>query len=168
MSESVLISVEDEAKQVKKLSQLADARESAKLKRKQRDDDLSAVNNKLEKLTALMEAKPAAKADLADTAEIVFPEEVPVKKRKVIVTRHESEEEPAPTEASPTWLQSVFRTTAVLALGAGSYYFQNIYGKQKAIASSKTTAKVQAKPTVVPVWSEIKGKSKVGESGFVL
>ena len=168
MTESNVTIVDEpvEAKHVKKLTQLAEARESAKLKRKQRDDDLSAVNSKLEKLTAIIEAKQPPKVEVIEP-EVEEDVQQPVKKRKVVVTRQEAEEEPPLPDASPTWLQSIFRTTAVLALGAGSYYFQNVYGKQKTIAS-KTPQKATKTEKPLPVWNESKIKTKVGDSGFVL
>ena len=162
MSDAALTIITEEPVETKlsKLTQLAQARESAKTKRKQRDEDLSAVNVKLDKLAQLMEAKQEAKAPA-----VIEEEAPPVKKRKVVVIRQETEDEPQPQELPPSWWQSIFRTGAVLALGAGSYYMQNVYGKQKAI---KAPPKPQAAKPVVPVWSESKGKSKVGESGFLL
>ena len=118
------------------------------------------MNVKLDKLAQLMEAKQEAKAPA-----VIEEEAPPVKKRKVVVTRQETEDEPQPQELPPSWWQSVFRTGAVLALGAGSYYMQNVYGKQKFIKAPPP--KAQATKPAVPVWSEPKGKSKVGESGFI-
>ena len=141
-----------------KKTQLAAARASAKDKKRKRD----------EALEMLLSEKQSNDQEKADEDE--EPEQIEPKKRKVVVTNRV---EPEREDTDPWW-QPVIRTGALLSLAAGSFYFQNLYGKStladkpplKKVDSS--TAKTQGKkmenlPTTVPT----SFKPKLSESGFI-
>jgi hypothetical protein len=147
-------------KKEKKLSQLAAARESAKAKKRQRDEDLSTMKETLNTLTSMISSKKA-KAEEEES------DEEPVKKQKR-PTRITKEPDETEVEVSKgdTWTTSAIRSSALMGLAAASFYFSNIYGKQQqqTIPVKKKAAPVHA---TQPSYSVPKARGViVGQSGF--
>ena len=127
-------------KKEKKLSQLAAARESAKTKKRQRDDDLSMMKDTLNNLTALLSTKKEKKDSKEESDE--EEDEKPKKKAKR-VTKEPEEVETEPSK-DDTWGTSAVRTGALVALAGASYYFSNIYGNTTPNATSKKKSRTTA------------------------
>jgi hypothetical protein len=135
-----------DTKKERKNAQLAAARESAKNKKRQRDDDLDTMKSQLSTLTKLLESESDS----------------PPQKRKRVTA------EPDDTEPRSSWTTSAVRTAALMGLAGASFYFQNVYGKQhpnkKNPAAPTKTSPVVFPTTVQPV----QNRAQVGSSGFRL
>ena len=139
-----------------KLTQLGNARETANAKKRQRDSDLAYIKVKVAALDEKLNP-------VAESVAPVMPEnETPTVKRQKIVTKENTSE-----SATESWATSLIRTTAVLGLGAASYWFQHRYGK------TPTNLIVQKKPEieapaqkVLCVPDRATPMLKVGGSGF--
>ena len=130
-----------------KKDQLIAAREKAKDKKRKREEAI-------EILLAKEQKEP-------DDKEIEEPEEPQEKKPKKI-TVDQDEEEKSP------WWQSIVRNTMLMSLAAGSFYFQNMYGKAALKKVEVPVVKIQGKKmenqsTSIPLAS----KPKLSESGFI-
>jgi hypothetical protein len=143
----------------RKNAQLAAARESAKNKKRQREDDLNTMKSQLDKLTSLLETK---------TEPEQTPDSPPQKRKRVTIDPEESiNESTQPTEDN-SWMTSAVRTGALVGLAGASFYFQNMYGKGQATkkkpkGTTKTISSVLT--TTMPALSN---PTQVGSSGFVL
>ena len=156
----------DESKREAKLVQLAAARQSAKDKKRKRDEDISEMNRKIDQLLKKQEAvvQPEAPRSKSEAPE-------PRPKR---VTREEVETEEDEKEAPPegdNWTTSLIRTSAVLTLGGLSWWFQNKYGQPDSGRTPgqpiKKKAKVSPTPTnMLPVRVPLRSTSMIGRSGF--
>ena len=149
-------------KKEKKLSQLAAARESAKAKKRQRDEDLSMMKETLNNLTSLISSKKA-KVEEGESDD-----EEPVKKQKrpTRITKEPDETE-AEVSKGDTWTTSAIRSSALMGLAAASFYFSNIYGKQqqRAVQIQKKVAPVHINQ---PNHSVPKARGIIGQSGFCM
>jgi hypothetical protein len=125
--------------------QLAAARESAKAKKRKREEDLDSMQHKLDALTELIKTKEEET-------------EKPTKKKKV-TTADETYEEKT-QESSYT---GYIRTAALISLAGASYYFQNLYGKSK----KKIPEKKTNDPLCMPAQFDTP-RTHVGKSGFVM
>jgi hypothetical protein len=145
---------EPESKNAARLVQLSNARESAVNKKRQRDADLSYIKTKIASIDEKINAVEPA-PDIA--------------KRQKIITKQEDPPEPS----AESWSTALIRTSAVLTLGAASWYFQHMYGKQIIPVSELkkkaeiTTPTIQAtKPPLL--FSNIQTITNViGKSGFM-
>ena len=147
-----------DTKKEKKLSQLAAARESAKTKKRQRDNDLSMMKETLNNLTTLLSAKKTTKAvEESDEEEDEKP-----KKRAKRITKEPDEVE---TAKEDTWTTSAIRSGALVALAGCSYYFSNIYGKTHQAVTHKKKATIPVH-TNQPAYTNHTSRGVVGASGF--
>ena len=127
-----------ESKRAARLTQLSSARESAGNKKRQRDEDLSYIRDKISAIDKKI-----------NTVEPVVEPVISAKKQKIITKQEEQ-----PEHSAETWSTSLIRTSAVLTLGAASWYFQHMYGKQipalkqiQQISESKKKAEINT-PTI--------------------
>jgi G3E family GTPase len=156
VSEDVIVDTKRDAK----LVQLANARVSAKTKKRQRDDDMSSMKDQLDSLTTMLLQKNETEQK-AEEAE-------PIVKRQRVTA--EPVGVPDVIEED-TWVTSVIRTSAVLSLGAASWYMQHRYAKPPTVAPTEkkkesktaTTAPTVLHPAAVP-----RVRPSVGKSGFVV
>jgi hypothetical protein len=172
MTEDVVPVIDEITPDVKteaKLVQLAAARESGRKKKRQRDDDIEYMRSKIDVLSsALLEKKDEDKTEEKDDIkEEDKKEEEPAPKRQRVTTvKEETQEESIIPES---WTTSVIRTSAILGLGAASFYFQNHYGKAvppetKPLSKEKKTL-VQKKTFMLPLQSKTRNVL-IGKSGF--
>ena len=154
-----------DTKREKRLAQLADARESNKTKKRNRDEDLTEIKAGVSELLQRKKSKSERTA-----AAVVEPTKV---EPPVVVTRQASEEPNVVAEEKwePTWTQSAIRSGALIVLAGASYWFQNFYGKRKPSAPVKS--KVNARPAAasaasntVPIFAAPANRKSVGNSGF--
>jgi len=168
----------DESKREAKLVQLAAARQSAKDKKRKRDEDISEMNRKIDQLLKKQEAKTAqSEAQQEAKPEVVQPEaprsksEAPEPRPKR-VTREEVETEEDEKEAPPegdNWTTSLIRTSAVLTLGGLSWWFQNKYGQADSVRTPGPPIKKKAKAApanMLPVRVPPRPRTLIGRSGF--
>ena len=149
----------------KKRAQLAAARESAKAKKRKRESDLDAMQSKLEAISEMLltSQTPAAESPARDT------------KKTRRVTACDEDDDCVSTTPPPqddgSWVTSAIRTGALLGLAAGSYYFQNVYGKTNSRPPMKKK-KIQNTPLMQPRKADAlqysRVPSEVGRSGFTM
>ena len=142
----------DEIKKQKRLQQLADARQSAKDKKRKRDEDIDDIKATLDTLTKTIAAANNKvhinnKKEASDNNELsqyalqqeetrnMSPGTSQTNKRQKITKDPEEEDvvvlnkQEEPEEEG--WSTSLIRTSALVSLGIGSWYFQNVFGKKK-------------------------------------
>ena len=159
-----------DTKKQARLAQLASARESAKKKKRQRDEDVSTMKQQLDKLTSLLETKTTKPEPTPEPKEEEEEPQQPVKKRKVVVTK-QSEEQTQVVQQEPSFMQNAFRGGLLVALAGASWYVQNIMGKPppSTTPQPKETKTKTSKPQVVQSWpSSNTVKRPVGKSGFMV
>lgn len=159
---------EKAVKKEAKLAQLAAARESGKNRKRQRDDDMSSMKDQLVRMTSLLEAKTEVKAEAK--VETEKEEEEPQAKRpRVVVVKERPENEyEEPASEGGGWMQAAIRSTAILSLGAATWYMQNVYGKSKPIPAPKKVVATKT-PATSPIVRPVMGppsRKQVGGSGF--
>ena len=113
----VILDSSTESKRESRLDQLSKARESGKQKKRQRDEDIADMKQKLDSISD----------SLKSTKNEAIPEIEQVKRQrvtKVVEDVHDTQDD--------SWSTSLIRTTAVVSLGAISWYMQNMYGTSKA------------------------------------
>ena len=147
-------------KKDRKLAQLAAARESAKNKKRQREDDLSTMKETLTSITALLSTKKE-KEEESDEEATKKP------KRPTRVTKEPDEKEDAVAKVD-TWSTSAIRTCALMGLAAGSYYFSNIYGTHQQQQPVQPKKKVASVHTTQHHGPAPKARTVVGTSGFCM
>jgi len=152
-----------DVKRVAKSEQLASCRISAKNKKRQREEDMEILKSKLDSLLASTKTEPVAiETEKTEPA-------VPVKRQRI--TKKPEEEEPPPTQTDDQdhWSTSLIRTSAVLSLGAASWWLQNRYGAKQPSPAAPPILQKQDKTTPAPVLShQVKDRaSLIGRSGFV-
>jgi hypothetical protein len=150
--ESSLDSAQESVK-TKKLSQLAAARESAKMKKRKREEELDSMSERLDKLTSLLTAKQEEPRD---------EEETPKVKRPKRVTREP--DTPVQETQEDSWTTSLIRTGSLISLAGLSYYFQNMYGKAK----NPQKKKIEKPSFFKHVQPSHISNTAVGMSGFTL
>jgi hypothetical protein len=136
----------DVAKKAAKLEQLKRARESGVNKKAKRERDYDAMSSKLDQLSEYMTAKKEE-------------EDVEPPQKRVRVTKENVE-----TQPKESWVTAITRVSAVAALSAGGWYFQNVYGKPSVPPILK---KKQEQKTPPVLQSINKNRVIVGKSGFV-
>jgi hypothetical protein len=143
----------------KKLAQLAAARQSAQLKKRKREQDMSSMSERLDKLTSLLLTKDT-KQEHGDDDE----EEPPkVKRPKRVTTATVTH------EAEDSWTTSMIRTGALVSLAGMSYWFQNFYGASKSSTVPRQKKKIESKPHIIkPVQFNNSSSTAVGMSGFTV
>ena len=156
-----------DTKRSKKLEQLSQARLSAKNKKRQRDEDLDYMKKKIDDLSSiLLEQKKTKEESIQESIQ----EEEQNKRQRVT---KEPEEESVPMQKDEneeeTWSTSLIRTSAVLSLGAASWYMSNCYGKSttKKQDGKKNIKKTKTPTSMLPY--EVQRKHSVtvvGKSGF--
>ena len=109
-----------ESVKTKKLSQLAAARESAKMKKRKREYEFDSMSERLDKLPSLLTAKQDEQRDEEETPK--------VKKPKRVTKEPDT---PVQETQEDSWTTSLIRTGSLISLAGLSYYFQNMYGKSK-------------------------------------
>ena len=142
-----------ESKRAARLTQLSSARESANTKKRQRDEDLSYIRDKISAIDQ--------KINTVATEPVVDPL-ITVKKQKII-----TKQEDPPEPISESWSTALIRTTAVLSLGAASYWFQHRYGKPILVQKKAEITTQAPTKTILPVQDRAQSLLKVGASGFV-
>lgn len=160
-------------KKASRAAQLAAARASKVRKRKQRDDDLADVKQKLHTIAEKLEAKSELNRDgnggdnVADENKEEDPAVVTKRRR---ITRDDDEDEDEPRSS---WVQGIVRTTALIGLAAGSWYFKNIYGQSPApikktpASKSPTHHPKPRQKKAAPLFLEPPSRP-VGASGFFM
>lgn len=155
-----------DVKRAAKLEQLAAARISAKNKKRQRDEDMVEMKSKLDSLLA--STKPVPLVAESETTEPA----VTVKRQRVTKEPEEEQSVHLPTKQDDQdhWSTSLIRTSAVLSLGAASWWMQNRYGTNKKPQSAiqpMTEKKSQKAPPSVLSHHVKARNSMIGRSGFV-
>ena len=156
-----------DARRVAKLEQLANARISAKHKKRQREEDMVEMKAKLDSLLAGTKTEPVAiETEKLEPAAPVNP----VKRQRITKEPEEEESPPTQTDDQDHWSTSLIRTSAVLSLGAASWWMQNRYGTKQptpAAAPPVLQKKGQTAPApMLPVKAKTRN-SLIGRSGFV-
>jgi hypothetical protein len=146
----------------KKLSQLAAARESAKIKKRKREEELDSMSERLDTLTSLLLTKDKKHQGVED------PEEEEEEEPKIKKPKRVTKEADTPVQGTQedSWTTSLIRTGSLISLAGLSYYFQNLYGKSttapQVLQKKKTT-----KPNIrQPVQFNNSSSTAVGKSGF--
>ena len=151
-----------DAKRTAKLEQLSAARISAKNKKRQRDEDLVEMKSKLDSLLANTKSEPIVTE--TETTEPV----VTVKRQRI--TKEPEEDPPPPqTDDQDHWSVSLIRTSAVLSLGAASWWMQNKYGTKKTTPAATPILQKKSQKAPAPMLPhQVKTRnSLIGRSGFV-
>ena len=156
----VIIDSSIESKRESKLDQLSKARETGKQKKRQRDEDISAMKQKLDSISDSLKS--------TTTKNEAIPEIEQVKRQrvtKVVEDVHDTQDD--------SWSTSLIRTTAVISLGAISWYMQNMYGNSKARPPLESSFKKKNEnETKTPQTTMLSVRDKIsaaviGRSGFV-
>ena len=156
----VILDSSTDTKRESKLDQLSKARESAKQKKRQRDEDISDMKQKLDSISDSLNS--------TTTKSETIPEIEQVKRQrvtKVVQDVHDTQDE--------SWSTSLIRTTAVVSLGAISWYMQNMYGNSKARPPLESSFKKKNEnETKTPQTTMLSVRDKIsaaviGRSGFV-
>ena len=158
----VIIDSSIESKRESKLDQLSKARETGKQKKRQRDEDISAMKQKLDSISDSLKS--------TTTKSETIPEIEQVKRQRVtkaVEDVHDTQED--------SWSTSLIRTTAVVSLGAISWYMQNMYGTSKArppLPQVDSLKKKNENETKTPQTTMLSVRDKIstaviGRSGFV-
>ena len=157
--------VKPDVKTDRKRQQLAAARESARNKKKQRDVDLSDMKSQLDSITSMLKSNSySTEADIPPTHHT---------KPQRVTTVNTPDDTNDDDENS--WYTSAVRTGALLTLAAGSFYFNNMYGK----APKKKRHATRPSPLQTPTSSRVQftqpntvqprsTTGQIGKSGFVL
>ena len=149
-------------KRSKKLEQLSQARQSAKNKKRQRDEDLDYMKKKIDDLSSILLEQKQKEAPIQEEEDIS-------NSKRQRVTKEPEEEEAVPMQKDEneeeTWSTSLIRTSAVLSLGAASWYMSNCYGKATKKQDGKKNIK-KAKTSVLPYEIHRKHPLTIGKSGF--
>ena len=151
-----------DSKRDARLDQLSKARDSLKQKKRQRDEDIADMKQKLESISESL------KSTTTKNEAIPVPEIEQVKRQrvtKVVEDVHDTQDD--------SWSTSLIRTTAVVSLGAISWYMQNMYGTSKARPPLESSFKKKnenetktPQTTMLSVRDKISA-SIIGRSGFV-
>jgi hypothetical protein len=156
----VIIDSSTDSKRESRLDQLSKARDSLKQKKRQRDEDISDMKQKLDSISDSLKA--------TTTKSETIPEIEQVKRQrvtKVVEDVHDAQDE--------SWSTSLIRTTAVVSLGAISWYMQNMYGNSKARPPLESSFKKKNEnETKTPQTTMLSVRDKIstaiiGRSGFV-
>ena len=150
-----------DTKRSKKLEQLSQARQSAKNKKRQRDEDLDYMKKKIDDLSSILLEQKQKEAPIQE-------EEEQNKRQRVTKEPEDSEEESVSVqknEEEESWSTSLIRTSAVLSLGAASWYMSNCYGKATKKQDEKKNIK-KAKTSLLPYEVHRKHPLTIGKSGF--
>jgi Skp family chaperone for outer membrane proteins len=150
-----------------RLEQLAKARLSGVAKKRERESDLQDMKAKLDSISETLLARKKPDIEVADDDE-----PAPVSKRQRVTKEPVEQEEQEETPSSDTWTTSIVRTSAVLSLGAASWWFQNRYGK-KSEPPVIPTATLKKTTTKTPTTSLLPNRTKnrnsmIGHSGFAV
>jgi hypothetical protein len=162
--EPAIDSIQESTRQ-KKLAQLAAARESAKIKKRKREEDMDSMSARLDKLTSLLLTKDTKQEHRDDEEE----EEPPKVKKPKRVTREPPETTATVVhEAEDSWTTSIIRTGSLLGLAGLSYYFQNMYGKNTTTVTPRAhqKKKIESKPHIIKPVQPNSIPNPVGQSGF--
>jgi hypothetical protein len=160
ITNDVIIDSSIESKRESRLDQLSKARETGKQKKRQRDEDISAMKQKLDSISDSLKS--------TTTKSETIPEIEQVKRQrvtKVVEDVHDTQDE--------SWSTSLIRTTAVVSLGAISWYMQNMYGNSKARPPLESSFKKKNEnETKTPQTTMLSVRDKIsaaviGRSGFV-
>ena len=156
---------EVETKKEARLSQLAEARKSAVAKKRKLNDDVSELNSKLDRLSALV-TSTKKETDTEKAKDEM--DEQPTK--KVRVTKEPVEE--TVMVGADTWGTQIIRTAGLVGLAGATYYMQNVYGQKRKrdVQQSSSTPqpkKGRVQPTKTPMLPVV-SKNPVGRSGFVV
>ena len=144
----------------KKLTQLAQARESAKMKKRKREEELDSMSERLDKLTSLLTAKQDTKPEQRDDEE---EETTQVKKPKRVTKEADI---PVQETQDDSWTTSMIRTGALVSLAGMSYWFQNMYGKSITAPQVHQKKKIESKPRLSKSVQPNSIPNSVGQSGF--
>ena len=149
-----------DTKRSKKLEQLSQARQSAKNKKRQRDEDLDYMKKKIDDLSSILLQQKQKEEPIQEEEE---------QNKRQRVTKEPEEEEAVPMQKDEdeeeTWSTSLIRTSAVLSLGAASWYMSNCYGKATKKQDEKKNIK-KAKTSLLPYEVHRKHPLTIGKSGF--
>jgi hypothetical protein len=135
-------------------------------KKRKLNDDVDALNVKLDLLVSTMSSSMAGRPIEPD----VTVSEPPPPKR-VRVTREDEDEVSTTGEGTTSWKTTIFRNFGLASLAAGSYYLQHVYGKTGQPPTAPTQKrKVQIQTTKKAVASVLQDipRVPVGKSGFVV
>ena len=155
----VILDSSTESKRASRLDQLCKARESGKQKKRQRDEDIADMKQQLDSISESLKSTTKNEA---------IPEIEQVKRQrvtKVVEDVHDTQDD--------SWSTSLIRTTAVISLGAISWYMQNMYGTSKARPPLESSLKKKNEnETKTPQTTMLSVRDKIstaviGRSGFV-
>ena len=157
----VTIDYSTDSKRESRLDQLSKARESAKQKKRQRDEDIADMKQKLDSISESLKSTTTNEATPVPEIEQVKRQRV----TKVVEDVHDTQDD--------SWSTSLIRTTAVISLGAISWYMQNMYGTSKARPPLESSLKKKNEnETKTPQTTMLSVRDKIstaviGRSGFV-
>ena len=157
-----------EVKKQARLLQLAQARESAKSKKRAREQDLSEIKTQLSSLTSAL--KTQKQEDKLETVVEVNDDEPP--KKRVRVTKEpaivdEEEDETEQEVEKESWSTMLLRSSALFGLGIGSWYFQHKFQRPAQIKQTPKTAQ-QSHKILPPLHRAVPATKVIGKSGFFM
>ena len=148
-------------KKLARLLQLASARESAKTKKREREQDMSDIKTQLSTLTSALKSKTQEEKKMP-VEEPATDEEPPTK--RVRVTKEPIiDEVDTSTDKQESWTTMLMRSSALFGLGIGSWYFQHRFQRpdkppvKKAHKMLPPIHRAPAQPTKI-----------IGKSGFFM
>ena len=148
----------------RKRRQLAEARESLRQKKKQKEVNLLDMKSQLDSITSILKSKTDSTDDVPLTHH--------TKPQRVTAVNTPDD---TTDDDENSWYTSAVRTGALLTLAAGSFYFNNMYGK----APKKKRHATRPSPLQTPTSSRVQftqpntvqprsTTGQIGKSGFVL
>ena len=160
----VILDSSTDSKRDARLDQLSKARDSLKQKKRQRDEDIADMKQKLESISESLKST-TTKNEAIPVPEIEQVKRQRVTKEPIVEDVHDTQDD--------SWSTSLIRTTAVVSLGAISWYMQNMYGTSKArpplesfLKKKNENATKTPQTTMLSVRDKISA-SIIGRSGFV-
>ena len=160
----VILDSSTDSKRDARLDQLSKARDSLKQKKRQRDEDIADMKQKLESISESLKST-TTKNEAIPVPEIEQVKRQRVTKEPIVEDVHDTQDD--------SWSTSLIRTTAVVSLGAISWYMQNMYGTSKSrppLESSLKKKNENATKTPQTTMLSVRDKisaSIIGRSGFV-
>jgi hypothetical protein len=125
-------------KKLARLLQLASARESAKSKKREREQDLSDIKSQLSTLTSALQSKTQEEKTMPAVVEKRETDEEPPTKRVRVTKEPIIDEVDSSTEKQESWSTMLLRSSALFGLGIGSWYFQHRFQRPDKQPAKKT------------------------------
>jgi hypothetical protein len=169
-AQPVLQPLQDDKKQAR-LLQLASARESAKTKKREREQNMSDIKSQLSSLTSALKTQ-TQEAKLETVVEESETKDEEPRKKRVRVTKEspivdDEEDESEKDVEKESWTTMLLRSSALFGLGIGSWYFQNRFQRPAQIKQTAKTAQ-QSHKILPPLHRAVPATKVIGKSGFFM